>query len=195
MVGHTARARGSISRHCDFGRCCHVLIGGAHQPVWTSILLEIDSISLICRSPLGKLAPGNAEIDKVFKDMWAEAEKNRTKWSCESRYRSLHLHSLVYSNRFDLYSDLGRTATLFDISDNEGITTFWISYWKDLKSLQEFANSSAHRLGQDAYLKKKFPYMGIMHETFHSPKGSWETIYDNVPPLGFGKKIYQTLQH
>lgn len=35
-------------------------------------------------SPLGKLAPGNAEIDKVFKDMWAEAEKNRAKWSCKS---------------------------------------------------------------------------------------------------------------
>lgn len=43
---------------------------------------------LICHSPLGKLAPGNAEIDKVFKDMWVEAEKNRTKWSCESRYRT-----------------------------------------------------------------------------------------------------------
>ena len=42
-------------------------------------------MSLMCRSPLGKLAPGNAEIDKVFKDMWAEAEKHRTKWSCESQ--------------------------------------------------------------------------------------------------------------
>lgn len=48
---------------------------------------EIDSIPLICRSPLGKLAPGNAEIDKVFKDMWVEAETNRTKWSCELQYR------------------------------------------------------------------------------------------------------------
>ena len=47
-------------------------------------------ISLICRSPLGKLAPGNAEIDTVFKNMWTEAEKNRTKWSCESSYRSLY---------------------------------------------------------------------------------------------------------
>ncbi|MCJ1455811.1 hypothetical protein MMC28_006167, partial [Mycoblastus sanguinarius] len=79
---------------------------------------------------------------------------------------------------------MGRTATLFDISDGEGITTFWISYWKDLKGLQAFATSSAHRLGQNAYLRKEYPYMGIMHETFHSPNGSWETIYDNVPPLG-----------
>ncbi|MCJ1462835.1 hypothetical protein MMC07_001438 [Pseudocyphellaria aurata] len=120
-----------------------------------------------CLSPLGKLAPGNAEIDGVFKDMWIEAENNRTKWTY-----------------------LGRSATLFDISDGEGITTFWISYWKDLKGLQGFATSSAHRLGQNAYLKKRFPYMGIMHETYHSPKGSWETIYDNTPPLGFGKAKY-----
>lgn len=42
-------------------------------------------------SPLGKLAPGNAEIDKVFKDMWLEAEQNRKKWSCESQYRLLFL--------------------------------------------------------------------------------------------------------
>jgi len=96
---------------------------------------------------------------------------------------------------FGLYSDLGRTATLFDISDSEGITTFWISYWKDLKGLQEFATSSAHLSGQNAYLKKKYPYMGVMHETYHSPKGSWETIYDNVPPLGLGKWTIQKLRH
>jgi hypothetical protein len=50
---------------------------------------------LTCRSPLGKLAPGSAKIDKVFKDMWVEAEKNRTKWSCESQCRPLFfgLHS------------------------------------------------------------------------------------------------------
>lgn len=117
--------------------------------------------------PLGKLAPGNAEIDRVFKDMWLEAEENRSKWSY-----------------------LGRTATLFDLSDAEGITTFYISYWRDLKGLQDFATSTAHRLGQNAYLAKKFPYMGIMHETYHSPKGSWETIYDNMPPTGFGKAKY-----
>lgn len=105
------------------------------------------------------------------------------------------MHSLIYSNHTGLYSDLGRTATLFDISDTEWITTFWISYWKDLKGLQEFATSSAHSLGQNAYLKKKFLYMGVMHETYHSPKGSWETIYDNVPPIGLGKGTIQTLQY
>ena len=108
-------------------------------------------------------------------------------------YRYICLHSLVYPNQLVFRSDIGRTATLFDISDGEGITTFWISYWKDLKGLQKFATSSAHRLGQNAYLTNKFPYMGIMHETYHSPKGSWETIYDNIPPLGLGESKCQTL--
>ena len=101
---------------------------------------------------------------------------------------------LLFSDQSDVVSDLGRTATLFDLSDAEGITTFYISYWRDLKGLQEFATSSAHRLGQNAYLAKKFPYMGIMHETYHSPKGSWETIYDNMPPTGFGESTFQMPQ-
>ena len=100
---------------------------------------------------------------------------------------SIRLHSLVCPNQSGVSADLGRSATLFDISDGEGITTFWISYWKDLRGLQGFSTSSAHGLGQNSYLKKQFPYMGIMHETYHSPKGSWETIYDNTPPLGFGE--------
>ena len=102
---------------------------------------------------------------------------------------------LLFSAQSDVFSDLGRSATLFDLSDAEGITTFYISYWRDLKGLQDFATSSAHRLGQNAYLAKKFPYMGIMHETYHSPKGSWETIYDNMPPIGFGESAGQMPQY
>lgn len=59
-------------------------------------MIKDDSISLICPSPLGKLAPGNAEIDKIFKDMWVEAEKNRAKWSCKSQNR----HILPYLSLF-----------------------------------------------------------------------------------------------
>ena len=90
MVSHAAGARGSLRHHWDFGRGRHVFIRSAHQPVSTSIsyregiVRDGGSTFLTCDSPVGKLAPGNAEIDKAFKDMWAEAEKNRTKWSCES---------------------------------------------------------------------------------------------------------------
>jgi hypothetical protein len=63
----------------------------------------------------------------------------------------------------------------------------WLSYWKNLEGLGGFATSAAHRLGAVNYEKKKYPNMGIMHETYHAPKGHWETIYDNMPPWGLGK--------
>lgn len=64
-----------------------VLGARINQLVPLCTLRGCDRGSLISCSPLGKLAPGNAEIDKMFKDMWAEAEKNRTKWSCELEFR------------------------------------------------------------------------------------------------------------
>ncbi len=86
-----------------------------------------------------------------------------------------------------LCSDLGRTATLVDYSDSERTPTIWLSYWKDLKGLQEFSASATHRLGQNNYNAKKYPYKGVMHETFYAPKGCWETIYDDFPPQGLGQ--------
>ncbi|KAL8769776.1 MAG: hypothetical protein Q9209_004392 [Squamulea sp. 1 TL-2023] len=110
-----------------------------------------------------KLSPGAFQMDDVFQKMWQEAEKNRIKWGY-----------------------LGRTATLVDHSDSERPPTIWLSYWKGLKGLQEFSASAAHRLGQNNYHANKYPYMGIMHETFYSPKGCWETIYGDFPAWGFG---------
>ena len=65
----------------------------------------MDSTSLTCHSPLGKLAPGNAEIDKAFKDMWVEAEKNRSKWSCESHRRSLNFPCISWFDLLELLSN------------------------------------------------------------------------------------------
>lgn len=86
-----------------------------------------------------------------------------------------------------LCSDLGRIATLVDYSDSERTPTIWLSYRKDLKGLQEFSASATHRLGQNNYNAKKYPYKGVMHETFYAPKGCWETIYDDFPPQGLGQ--------
>jgi hypothetical protein len=84
--------------------------------------------------------------------------------------------------------DLGKTRTFVDCFDeNDGLTYIWLSYWKDLKGLQEFSNSAPHRLGMKTYNAGKFPYFGIMHETFYAKKDSFETIYDNFPPFGMGK--------
>ncbi|TVY12661.1 Monooxygenase [Lachnellula arida] len=113
--------------------------------------------------PFGKLSPGTTPLDVVFKDMWREAEKNRKAWGY-----------------------IGRTATLADTSDSEGTTTVWISYWKNVKGLHDFAATAAHRLGQDRYTAGKYPYVGVMHELYHAPKGSYETIYGNFRPWGLG---------
>lgn len=113
--------------------------------------------------PLGKLGPGAIEVNGLFNDMWREAEENRKKWGY-----------------------LGRTATLVDFSDSDRSPTIWISYWKDLKGLQKFSESTAHRLGQNMYNAKKLPFIGIMHETYYAPRGCWETIYDNMPRWGLG---------
>ena len=101
MVSHSAGARGSFRYHCDFGRGRHIFVGGTHQPVCTSVsrcegVFGMRAVhELMLSSPLGKLAPGNAEIDKAFKDMWAEAENNRNKWSCESHHRPLFSLALL----------------------------------------------------------------------------------------------------
>ncbi|KAF2196655.1 hypothetical protein GQ43DRAFT_476125 [Delitschia confertaspora ATCC 74209] len=148
---------------------------------WTTPFPELDNSSKTSTSngvvvfllgarlnhPFGKLAPGVVDLDVVFKDMWREAEKNRKKWSY-----------------------LGRTSTLCDTSDTEGTTTVWVSYWKDLKGLQAFSASAAHRLGQNGWETGKYPHVGIMHETYHAPKGSWETIYGNFPAWGLGNSKY-----
>ncbi|KAL8728035.1 MAG: hypothetical protein Q9181_005485 [Wetmoreana brouardii] len=146
-------------------------------------------ISLIHHSPLGKLSPGAIQIDVDFQEMWREAEGNRVKWGC--KWQRVSGSPMPFQHSFytvsDLYLDLGRTATLVDYSDSERTPTIWLSYWRDLKGLQEFSTSAAHRLGQNNYHAKKYPYMAIMHETFYAPKGCWEAIYHEFPPWGLGQ--------
>jgi hypothetical protein len=49
-------------------------------------LLDLESASLTVCNSLGKLAPGNADIDAAFKHMWKEAEKNPTKMELSVDY-------------------------------------------------------------------------------------------------------------
>ena len=59
-----------------------------------------------------------------------------------------------------------------------------------MKGLYDFAAAAAHRLGKDGYAAGKYPYVGVMHELYHSPKGSYETIYRNFRPWGLGEWDY-----
>ena len=81
---------------------------------------------------------------------------------------------------------MGRTSAMVEIADTEAIMMTWLSYWTDVDKLQKFATSTAHRFGQRAYGTGHFKHVGIMHETFRAPKGSWESVYLNMPPFGLG---------
>lgn len=114
--------------------------------------------------PRGRFAPGWAVIGKYFGDMWRDLAKNRQ------------------TNGF-----LGKTSTLIATDEDCGNTMCWLSYWKDLESLQAFANGPVHKKGM-VWLTKigltEYPSIGIMHETYHIPKGHWETISLNTRPFG-----------
>lgn len=62
-----------------------------------------------------------------------------------------------------------------------------MSYWRDLEGLHAFARSNAHMLGQTGWNNGKYPYVGIMHETYHAPKGHHEAIYGNFRRWGMGE--------
>jgi hypothetical protein len=37
------------------------------------------------------------------------------------------------------------------------------------------------------WLKKEYPYLGIMYETFYAGQGNWETVYRDFQPFGMGE--------
>jgi heme-degrading monooxygenase HmoA len=118
-------------------------------------------------SPRGRFAPGFSEIGNYFGEMWRDCAKNRE------------------HNGF-----LGKTSTLIATDEDCNNTMCWLSYWKDLDSLQAFANSPVHSKGVRWYLStglKSYPSIGILHETYAIPKGQWETISYNCRPFGIGK--------
>ncbi|KAF2643897.1 hypothetical protein P280DRAFT_514887 [Massarina eburnea CBS 473.64] len=114
--------------------------------------------------PQGRIAANALPVGKMFMAMWEEAETNREQWGY-----------------------LGHTATLGNLFDHEGNTQIWISYWKTLEGLHEFAKCAVHQDGQMAYIKDdSFQYVGIMHETYFARRDSFESINYNFPPFGIG---------
>ena len=84
--------------------------------------------------------------------------------------------------------DLGKANTM-PMTTAGGNALVTISYWKDIEHLHAFAQGPTHRLGWDwwAAQNKKYPHIGIMHETYAVPKGAWENVYQNCQPFGMGE--------
>ncbi|KAF2248048.1 hypothetical protein BU26DRAFT_595898 [Trematosphaeria pertusa] len=133
--------------------------------------------------PFGKLAPGTTPLDVVFKDMWREAEKNRERWgSREDGHvgRYVGRRGNDYGVDHVLESKQIPSIVLHLKHPTNPSTT------QDLKGLHAFAAAAAHRVGQDGYNAGKYPYVGVMHELYHAPKGCYETIYGNFREWGLG---------
>ncbi|KAH6669291.1 hypothetical protein B0J14DRAFT_657385 [Halenospora varia] len=119
----------------------------------------------------GRYAPGMAEVGETYSAMWKDAEENREKWGF-----------------------LGKTTGLKTSNLESNNATIWISYWKNLESVERFAQGPAHKKGWDLFRQtsKKYPHIGILHETYAVPKGHWETIYVNFLPFGMGQTQHFT---
>lgn len=121
--------------------------------------------------PNGRFSPGSAPLGAYFARMWADAEANR-----------------------DTYGFLGNTPGLSAAGagtrpDAQGQTTVFLSYWKTLDGLREFAHAETHMKGQlwwERGAMDAFPHIGIMHETYQVPAGSWENVFHNYRPFGIG---------
>ncbi|KAH7374308.1 hypothetical protein BKA66DRAFT_468226 [Pyrenochaeta sp. MPI-SDFR-AT-0127] len=125
--------------------------------------------------PNGNFSPGSAVIGQYFQSMWADAEANREK-----------------------YGFLGNTPGMVtqdsgERLDERGNTTVFLSYWKSLEGLHKFAHAEPHMKGQlwwERGAMEKFPYIGVMHETYEVPKGNWENVFHNFRPFGISNAQY-----
>lgn len=76
---------------------------------------------------------------------------------------------------------------MYQEAEDGSMTMVWITYWQNLEGLRDFAAGDAHRVGWNNYVAKKYPNLGVMHETYSVPAGSWETIYHNFHRFGLGE--------
>jgi Domain of unknown function (DUF4188) len=72
-----------------------------------------------------------------------------------------------------------------------GRITIMLQYWESFEKLEAYArNKDAHHLPAWQEFNKRIKSngdVGIWHETYIIPKGSYECIYNNMPRFGLGK--------
>ena len=80
---------------------------------------------------------------------------------------------------------LGQTA--WERKDERGARELnFISYWRSIEDLHEFAHSPLHREAWAWWEKtlKQHDFIGINHEIFQADPGQWENVYVNFQPTG-----------
>jgi len=76
---------------------------------------------------------------------------------------------------------LGMTSWLNSTDRATNSEILEVCYFRSVEGLQKFAHSDYHRKAWDWWNKtiKQHPHLAIFHETYHVPKGHWESIYVN----------------
>ncbi|RYP55686.1 hypothetical protein DL771_012427 [Monosporascus sp. 5C6A] len=137
---------------------------GAHgsDPAADSIVVFHVGVSF--NHPLGPLGPGGKELGEQFKGVLDALERDPER-----------------------YGVLGLTHWHGAVGDAKN-TLLQIVYFRNLEGLHRFAHDAAHRTAWDfaARLGRMHGHFGFFHETFCVPRGSYETLYLNMPPTLLG---------
>lgn len=129
--------------------------------------------------PFGKLSPDTAMLDILFKNMWREAEKNNEKWGCKYLAAQNLLLDLSLLLRADnALKTWGKQSLslilLITRAQPQSGYRIGVTLRACMPSLEVLFIDLAKTLGG-----KKYPYVGVIHETYHAPKGHHEAIYRN----------------
>ncbi|WP_181350855.1 DUF4188 domain-containing protein [Thalassobacillus sp. CUG 92003] len=70
-------------------------------------------------------------------------------------------------------------------------TTLMVQYWRSTEDLMAYARGPKHASAWKRFNQKarNNDAVGIYHETYNVPKGSYESIYANMPQYGLAKAI------
>jgi hypothetical protein len=111
-----------------------------------------------CNHPLGILAPGMREMGAFFPQMVKDLEEHAEE-----------------------FGFLGMTSWISASQRKTSNELLEVGYFQNIEGLHKFAHSEYHRKAWAWWNRtyKQHPHLSIYHETFHVPKGHWETIYVN----------------
>ena len=120
--------------------------------------------------PMGMLAPGAKELGDYFVKMT----------------RDLHAHA-------EEFGFLGMTSWLNSADRTTNSELLEVCYFRTVEGLHKFAHSDYHRVGWNWWNKtiKQHPHLSIYHETYHVPKGHWESIYVNSHVSGINATAHR----
>ncbi|GIZ41165.1 hypothetical protein CKM354_000448000 [Cercospora kikuchii] len=113
--------------------------------------------------PLGVLAPGMPTSATYFQDLTA-----------------------ILEDHAEEFGFLGMTSWHDSSQRSTKAESMYVCYFRTIEGLHAFAHSTYHRAAWNWWNKstKKYPHLSIFHETYHVPKGHYESIYINSHASG-----------